>query len=79
VDYFHAPIWIFLIEEYRIRPFECPTNLDSIRRKKSGLWAGGRSSEGIMSSSMMTKHGVRELGDRPSCAATRRVVMWVGL
>jgi hypothetical protein len=40
----------FFIEEYRRLAFECPTNLGSRRRMKSGLWAEGRSEGGSTSS-----------------------------
>jgi hypothetical protein len=42
---------------------------------KSGLCVGGHSGEGSMSSCDTAGHKVRESGERPSSAATRRVGM----
>jgi hypothetical protein len=44
---------------------------------KLGLYAGGLSIEGSMSSGIMAKHGARESGKKPPSATTRRLGMWV--
>jgi hypothetical protein len=64
-----------LIEELRCLVFESSINLGSRRLMKSGLRAGGLSEGGSNSSGRTAGQDVRESGDMPSSATTRRVGM----
>jgi hypothetical protein len=69
------PYLNLFIEEYRRRPFVWPTKLGSRSRMKSGLYDGGLNNEGIISSGRMAGHEMKESGESPSSATTRRVGM----
>jgi hypothetical protein len=75
---FPFPYLDILIEEYRHRPFVCPTNQGSRSRMKSGLCAGDLSTKECISSGSTTWHEVRESCERPSSASTIRMGNWVG-